>query len=135
EPIPGRDAERTWRHHLHALPRRRQGVEVLRDVPYVEGGRRGLLDIYRPAEMPTSAPVLVQVHGGGWTIGAKEHQAVPLMQYMASLGWVCVAVNYRLAPRHPFPTQIIDVKRALAWVKEHVASYGGDPDYVVITGG
>lgn len=135
EPIPPRDASRTWRRNLHSLPRLRADVEVVRDVPYVEGGRRGLLDVYRPREVPTGAPVLVQVHGGGWTIGAKEHQGVPLMTHMASLGWVCVAVNYRLAPRYPFPTQIIDVKRALAWVKEHVAEHGGDPGYVVITGG
>jgi acetyl esterase/lipase len=54
---------------------------------------------------------------------------------MAARGWVCVAMNYRLAPRHPFPTQIIDVKRAIAWVREHIAEYGGDPDYLVLTGG
>lgn len=136
EPIPSRDAQRVWRHHLHSLPRRRrQGVRVLRDVRYSDAGRRGLLDVYRPEELPTDAPVLVQVHGGGWTIGAKENQGVPLMQHMASLGWVCVAINYRLAPRDPFPAQVIDVKRALSWVKEHIAEHGGDPGYVVITGG
>jgi acetyl esterase/lipase len=57
------------------------------------------------------------------------------MQRMAERGWVCVAVNYRLAPRDPFPAQIVDVKRAIAWVKEHIEEYGGDPSYVVITGG
>lgn len=135
EPIPAKDPSRTWRHHLHALPRRHQEVMVERDIPYTEGGRRALLDVYRPVDVPTDAPVLVQVHGGAWTYGAKEHQGVPLMMHMASLGWVCVAVNYRLAPRHPFPTQIVDVKRALAWVKEHVHEHGGDPGYVVVTGG
>jgi acetyl esterase/lipase len=57
------------------------------------------------------------------------------MSHLAELGWVCVAINYRLSPRSTWPDQIVDVKRALAWVKEHIAEYGGDPDWVAITGG
>jgi len=111
-------------------------VEVIRDINYREGGSRARLDIYRPAGVDlTDAPVLVQVHGGGWTIGDKAQQGLILMNRLAQRGWVCVAINYRLAPKHPFPAQIIDVKKALAWTKENIASYGGDPSYVVITGG
>ena len=62
--------------------------------------------------------MLLQVHGGGWTIGNKDQQGIPLMQHLAAKGWVCVAINYRLAPRDPFPAQIIDVKRAIAWIRE-----------------
>jgi acetyl esterase/lipase len=114
----------------------RPGVEVIRDVNYTEGGRRARLDIYRPAGADLEdAPVLVQVHGGGWTIGSKEQQGLLLMNAMAESGWVCVAMNYRLAPKHPFPAQIIDVKKAIAWTHEHIASYGGDPSYLVVTGG
>jgi len=57
------------------------------------------------------------------------------MSHLAELGWVCVAINYRLSPRSTWPDQIVDVKRALAWTKEHIAEYGGDPDWVAITGG
>jgi len=46
-----------------------------------------------------------------------------------------VAINYRHSPRNTWPDHIIDVKRALAWVKTHIAAYGGDPDFVAITGG
>jgi len=46
-----------------------------------------------------------------------------------------VAANYRLAPRYRWPTQIVDVKRAIAWVRENIAEYGGDPDYLILTGG
>ncbi len=67
--------------------------------------------------------------------GRKDHQAIPLMQHMAARGWVCVAINYRLSPRAAFPDHIVDVKRAIAWIKEHIGEYGGDPDYIVITGG
>ena len=79
--------------------------------------------------------MLLQVHGGAWTLGEKEHQGRPLMNQMAAKGWVCVAINYRLSPRDPWPAHIVDVKRAIAWVRDNIADYGGDPDYLVITGG
>lgn len=114
----------------------RPGVEVIRDINYAVGGRRARLDIYRAQDTDLgNAPVLVQVHGGAWTMGTKEHQGLLLMNRMAERGWICVALNYRLAPRHPFPAQIVDVKRAIAWTHENIASYGGDPDYLVVTGG
>lgn len=111
-------------------------VEVLRNVAYTEGGRKAHLDIYRPKDRDLAdAPVLVQIHGGGWTIGNKEQQGLLLMNRMAQEGWVCVSVNYRLAPKYKFPTQIIDVKRALAWVHENIKEYGGDSSYIAVTGG
>ncbi len=115
---------------------RQHDVEVIRNVPYTEGGRRAHLDIYKPRDRDlTDAPVLIQIHGGGWTIGTKEEQGLILMNRMAQRGWICIAANYRLAPKHRFPTQIVDVKRAIAWVHENIAQYGGDPSYVAITGG
>jgi len=111
-------------------------VEVTRNINYTEGGKRARLDIYRERGADLSrAPVLIQVHGGGWTIGTKEQQGLILMSQMAKRGWICVAMNYRLSPKHKWPTHIVDVKRAIAWVREHIAEYGGDPDYLVITGG
>ena len=79
--------------------------------------------------------MLFQVHGGAWVTGMKEGQAEPLMGHLAERGWVCVAPNYRLSPRATWPDHIVDVKRALAWVKQNIAEHGGDPDFVVITGG
>ncbi|RNM16140.1 alpha/beta hydrolase [Nocardioides pocheonensis] len=114
----------------------RPEVERIADLNYREGGTRARLDIYRRRDVDLkNAPVLIQVHGGGWTIGDKSQQGLILMNRMAARGWVCVAMNYRLAPKHPFPAQIEDVKRAIAWTREHIASYGGDPSYLVITGG
>jgi acetyl esterase/lipase len=115
---------------------RRAGVEVHRDIAYAPYGKRGLLDVYTSEVTPASgAPVLLQVHGGGWTIGTKDQQGLPLMQHMAARGWVCVALNYRLAPRDPWPAQIVDVKAAIAWIKANIADFGGDPSYLAITGG
>ena len=57
------------------------------------------------------------------------------MLHLAAEGWVCVANNYRLSPKATFPDHLVDCKQALAWVREHIAEYGGDPDFVVVTGG
>ena len=54
---------------------------------------------------------------------------------MAARGWVCVSVDYRVGRAATWPEQIIDVNSALAWVQEHVSEYGGDPDFVAVTGG
>jgi acetyl esterase/lipase len=126
-----------WRKLVYPFRMRNGAVTVDRNVQYAETGKRGLLDVYTPAAgIPEGgAPVLLQVHGGGWTIGNKDQQGIPLMQHLAEKGWVCVAINYRLAPRDPFPAHVVDVKRAIAWIRENIADYGGDPDYIAITGG
>lgn len=107
------------------------------DLSYGESGIRNHLDIWRRKDLPLDAraPVLIQIHGSAWTKGSKRGQGYPLMAHMAERGWVCVAINYSLAPAAHWPAHIIDVKRAIAWVKREIAGYGGDPDYVVITGG
>jgi acetyl esterase/lipase len=111
-------------------------VERIKDIRYADGaGRRHLLDVYRPASGLQGAPVVLQIHGGGWTIGTKDTQGRPLMNRLARAGWICVAANYQLSPRVQWPEHLIDAKRALAWVREHIAEYGGDPARVVVTGG
>jgi acetyl esterase/lipase len=123
---------RVWR----PFPIRRPGVEVVKHLPFAhEDGKALALDVYRSSERPSGCPVLFELHGGGWMIGDKREQALPLMNHMALAGWVCVTANYRLSPAATWPEHLIDCKRALAWIREHVAEYGGDPDFVVVTGG
>ncbi|OBB83742.1 alpha/beta hydrolase [Mycobacterium sp. 852002-30065_SCH5024008] len=107
------------------------------NISYGEFGRANHLDIWRRPDLDPigKAPVLFQIPGGAWTTGNKRGQAHPLMSHLAELGWVCVAINYRHSPRNTWPDHIIDVKRALAWVKAHIAEYGGDPEFIAITGG
>lgn len=125
------------RQVANPLPPLRRRYAQDRDVAYGEHGTRNFLDIWRRPDLAPDvrSPVIVQIHGGTWMSGSKEQQAAPLMAHLAERGWVSVALNYRLAPDHPWPAQIVDVKRAIAWVKEHIAEYGGDPDFVAITGG
>lgn len=123
------------RHLQHPFKPIAPGVEVIKDVPFGHHDQR--LDIYRPRRPITSAPVLLQIHGGAWTekMGDKNHQALPLMSHMAERGWVAVSIDYRLCPGATFPDHIIDCKEGLRWIKQHIASWGGDPDFVVVTGG
>ncbi len=114
---------------------RRPGVRYVRNLSYSTTGKRGRLDVYLPVTKSERRPVLLQVHGGAWMMGHKSEQAQPLLHRMVEMGWVGVSINYRLAPKNAYPAQIIDVKKAISWVKANIAEYGGDPDFVVITGG
>jgi acetyl esterase/lipase len=127
----------TMRQRLAPDLRLRQRYRSARDVSYGEFGMRNLLDVWKRPDLPVDAraPVLFQVHGGAWTMGQKEGQGEPLMGHLAERGWVCVTANYRLSPQATWPDHIVDVKRALAWIKENIADHGGDPDFVAITGG
>jgi acetyl esterase/lipase len=126
-----------WRRVLFPFSFKRRGVERVRSIRYLDtdGARRHKLDVYKHPDAGPGAPVLLQIHGGAWVIGNKSQQGLPLMYQLAARGWVCVATNYRLSPRATWPAQILDCKRALAWVRANIAEYGGDPDYVVVTGG
>jgi acetyl esterase/lipase len=125
-----------WRQLLLPFSMKHPDVERLRNIRYApKGRRRSMLDVYRPRSGASGAPVLLQIHGGAWMVDNKDHQGRPLMLQLASRGWVCVAINYRLAPKHPWPAQIVDVKRALAWIRSEIETYGGDPSFVVVTGG
>jgi len=113
-----------------------RGVVRVADLRYAPGaGRRHLLDVYTPRAGTRDAPVLVQIHGGAWMTGNKRTQGRLLMNRLARSGWVCVAINYQLSPRVRYPEHLVDCKRALAWIRDHVGEFGGDPSRVAVTGG
>ncbi len=119
---------------LCLLPRR--GVRVDRGVVYREDGRLRLrLDVYRPAADGTLRPGLLQIHGGAWIVGDKREQGLPLLNHLATQGWVGFNVNYRLSPRATWPDPLHDLKHFIAWYREHAPDYGADPDFLCVTGG
>ncbi len=136
---PPASIERTspsWRNILLPIPVRDPDVERIRDLAFGEHGGKPLrLDLYRPRGGDGPFPVLLYVHGGGWTMGSKNVQGLMTCTHMASRGWLCVNANYRLSPRATFPDHIIDVKQAIRWVREEGARLGADPDCIVIAGG
>lgn len=124
-----------WRDVLAPFSHRLPEARCEKKYVYAEvGGRRLKADIYYHRDRPKNAPVLVFVHGGGWVVGFKQYQALPLLNHLAAQGWVCMSVDYRLSPRATFPDHLIDVKRALAWAKEHAPEYGGNPEFIAVSG-
>jgi acetyl esterase/lipase len=132
DPIPDRAPLRTLIRPFH---HNRTGIERIKDIPYGDAGKRNMLDVFKPEGEVSGCPVVLQVHGGAWVIGEKEQQAMPLVHTLSRLGYVCVTMNYRLSPRAEFPDHLIDVKKAIAWIRENIVDYGGDADFLAITGG
>jgi acetyl esterase/lipase len=122
---------------LDAFGHRRRYAKKTLNIPYGPNGRSHQLDVWRRPDLPEGhpAPVLIQVPGGGWSVNDKRGQGYPLMSRMTELGWICVSINYSRSPRNAWPAHIVDVKRAIAWVRANIAEYGGDPDFIAITGG
>lgn len=130
---------------LHPLARPAlHGVEVFRDVPYapvrgigapVRTGGHHRLDIYRPRErLPGERlPVVLYVHGGGFHMLSKDSHWIMALAF-ARMGFVVATIDYRLAPRHPYPAAITDACLALRWVHQNIDSYGGDPARIVLSG-
>jgi acetyl esterase/lipase len=117
------------------FPVRHPGVASRRRVEFQRHGDVTLrLDVHRRRGHEGRGPVLVYVHGGGWVIGHRDKQGLPLMQHLAARGWVCVSVDYRLSPRATFPDHLVDVKRALVWVRDHAEELGADTSFVAIAG-
>jgi acetyl esterase/lipase len=113
---------------------RRRDVERVANISYGNAGKRNLLDVYRHRTRASSGPTLVYLHGGGYFSGRKNREARPLLYRLASQGWLCVSANYRLRPAASFPDHLIDVKRVIAWVREHGREYGADPGVLFLAG-
>ena len=126
-----------WHQHVMPFSFRRVGVRVTKHIPFATLGYTTLhLDVAAPEEpSDTPRPAVIQLHGGAWVIGDKREQGWPLIGHLAANGWVVFNANYRLSPDATFPDHLIDVKRAIAWVREHAEEWNVDPDFIAITGG
>jgi acetyl esterase len=85
---------------------------------------------------PGSAPfpVLVYLHGGGWSIGDCASHAKLTRQLCIGAGAVVVSVDYRLAPENPYPAPLDDCVAAVRWVRENAGRLGGDAARMAIGG-
>jgi acetyl esterase/lipase len=96
------------------------------------------LDVY-PTATGCRRPVVVWVHGGGYRTGDKRNAVADKVRWAHEHGWVLVSVNYRLTrPGDPtsarFPDHYDDVAAAIAWVRDHIGTHGGDRDRVAVLG-
>jgi acetyl esterase/lipase len=134
-PGPHRRTPTPWPRLLVPFVSYRRGVRRIRNLRYgTVPGRGQLLDVYLARDRPAPAPVLVYLHGGGFAIGNKMIGGRPLLYRLAAHGWISVSANYRLR-RATYADQLADIKRVVAWIREHAAEYGADPSAVVLAGG
>ena len=112
-----------------------RGMTITRDVPYGSDPLQKL-DLFVPQAKGANRPVLLFVHGGGFTRGDKHGPFYPdnITAWAAKHGMVGANIDYRLAPKDPWPAAVQDVASAVAWVHANIAKYGGDPDRIVLWG-
>ncbi len=111
----------------------RYGLTRLRDLPYRQhAGPAHTLDVWRPIA-PGPHPVVMYIHGGSFRILSKDTHWIMALTF-ARAGYVVFNVNYRLAPRCPYPGALEDVGEAYAWVLANAARFGGDPARLIVAG-
>lgn len=94
---------------------------------------RHRLDVYLPEQTANRAPVMVFLYGGGWNNGERSDYGF-VGRAFAAQGFVTVIPNYRLVPQVRFPAFVDDGALALRWVRDHIASYGGDAAGIALSG-
>jgi len=112
----------------------RHRVEVIRDIPYAGSNHPShRLDVYRPIDATEPLPVILYLHGGGFSLLSKETHWLIALQF-ARAGYVVCNVSYRLAGDHPFPAALEDAVDALCWIDRNAEQWGGDTSRFVIAG-
>jgi acetyl esterase len=89
--------------------------------------------IYRPSP-DEGLPVVVYLHGGGWTIGSVDQYDPVMRQVANAAGTIVVAPEYRLAPEHPFPAPLDDCWHALCWTAKNASAFGGESSRLAVMG-
>ncbi len=118
----------------HSPPQIPAGIEVVKDLAYVSAGHeRQKLDLYRPKTLQKSLPVIVWVHGGGWSGGDKNPPPDELYSFVQT-GFAVASINYRLSGDVPFPAQIEDCMAAVRWLRANADKYGLDSRHIGIWG-
>ncbi len=86
-----------------------------------------LADVYLPDKGDGPFPLIIYVHGGGWSMGNRNFGALDFVARLVDFGYAVASVDYRLAPGAVFPEFLFDVKTAVRWARASAAEYGFDP--------
>ena len=90
--------------------------------------------LYRPTAAQTSQPVLVYLHGGGWTIGDLDTHDVLCRQLARDGACTVVSVDYRMGPEHRFPAAVDDCVEAFDWLRAHAQELQIDASRMAVGG-
>ncbi|WP_396918252.1 alpha/beta hydrolase [Mycolicibacterium sp.] len=124
------------RRKFSELPRREIHPEVVAENRTIDGPAGPVpVRIYRPpAADGEILPVVVFIHGGGWSVGDLDSYDSTARRHAVGADAVVVSVDYRLAPEHPYPAAVDDVWAATQWVAGHAAELGADADRMAVAG-
>ncbi len=112
-----------------------ENVEAFKNVEYKNiNGRSLQMDFYRPKGMTKPAPLLVFIHGGGWSGGDRADYLVYLTHF-AGLGYVTATVSYRFVKEAPYPACVNDIMDAVHFIFQNGEKYNYDPDRICLIGG
>lgn len=142
-PVTGLDEARLLQLQQKAVPRNAatdllfggvaDGVTLTDGTAEGETGRIAVR-IYRPRGATGALPLVVNYHGGGWTLGSLGQSDGLCSQVCAATGAVVVSVDYRLAPKHRWPAAPEDCYAALVDLVDRAAEFGADPERVAVMG-
>jgi acetyl esterase/lipase len=111
------------------------GVKATRDVEYAKVDGQSLkLDLYIPAKSEAKPPLLVWIHGGGWTKGSKNGVNGSMLR-LSGDGYAVASLDYRLTGLQSHPKQIHDCKGAIRWLRANAEKYGYDATRIGVGGG
>lgn len=124
-----------WLISLMPAPKAPEDVSIENiKIDNRDGSAKIRLRFYRPKNPNSVTPVLVWMHGGGYIIGKPEIEDPICVQFVRELGISIVSVDYRLAPKHPFPAGLEDCYSALMWSQENSAQLGFDVNRIGVGG-
>jgi acetyl esterase/lipase len=104
------------------------------NVAYANADPQQVMDIVRPKDTSHPHPAVLCIHGGGFRAGSRMSYEVLCMR-LAKEGYVAATVDYRLAPKAPFPAAVYDVKAAVRYLRANAAKLGIDPTKIGTMGG
>jgi acetyl esterase/lipase len=108
------------------------GYSVTKDLKYGDLPRQKL-DVYRPHNAASAAPVVIFFYGGDWQTGEKSGYRF-VADALTSRGFVAVLPDYRLYPSVTFPAFVEDGAKAIRWTHDNISNYGGDPQRIYLMG-
>ncbi len=108
-------------------------VKKEKDIAYADNGNANLLDVYHQKNIKSPQDVIVFIHGGSWRSGKKDTYWF-LARAFARKGKVAVVINYPLSPEAEYQEMALDCAKAMIWVKQNIAKYGGNPDRIFVMG-
>jgi acetyl esterase len=124
------------RQRFRDLPRRQFHSDVRTENRSIDGpaGPIPIRVYWPPTDSEATLPVVVFLHGGGWSVGDLDTYDGEARHHAVGAGAVVVSADYRLAPEHPYPAAVEDAWAATQWVAAHASELGADPDRLAVAG-